>query len=320
VIGDGYLTAEAATREALLVPLVAWWRQVAASVSYAATRNLPPPEFPEFAVALAGGFRAGWADARASVLARVEKTLPVALRRALRTFEAFAAQPDGATLATRTVLRRLEAVTLDEAMVDRYVATRVPPLTWAVQEKARRGLASRVGRGAMRGESWQDIRGSIIEDYGLTRAHAENVARTELAHMYSNGSLTNYLQTDLVTMLEFVAILDSRTTAVCRRLDGKIFRAGEATARVSPPLHFQCRSILSPVMPWEGAEATSLEDAFAGADDDEFPFDGFGEADLPVIEPYRLAEMVRPDLATATGETKRALGWLARRATERWQE
>lgn len=43
----------------------------------------------------------------------------------------------------------------------------------------------------------------------------------------------------------YVAILDSRTTAICRSLDGKIFLVGKGPI---PPIHWGCRSIRVPLL------------------------------------------------------------------------
>ncbi len=44
---------------------------------------------------------------------------------------------------------------------------------------------------------------------------------------------------------QYVATLDSRTTPICRSLDGDVFKVGEGPV---PPLHMNCRSIRVPVI------------------------------------------------------------------------
>jgi SPP1 gp7 family putative phage head morphogenesis protein len=49
------------------------------------------------------------------------------------------------------------------------------------------------------------------------------------------------------------AILDDRTTEVCQYLHGRFFRVeGEETALLTPPRHWNCRSIMIPITKDEG--------------------------------------------------------------------
>ena len=53
---------------------------------------------------------------------------------------------------------------------------------------------------------------------------------------------------DLFKSERFLATLDSRTTPVCRAMDGKIFKVGEGPI---PPLHWNCRSVRVAVLDGE---------------------------------------------------------------------
>ena len=303
-------------------PCRRYWRQVARADSFGAAQQIRLPALEGLDRALANAIRAGYRAARAATEVRIRRDLPARLRRAIgRRPVIHAAGPargDAAAQATEILIRRLDQLLIPEDWVEWYAANRVPPLTWALEEKARRELAARVATGAAQGLAWHDIKRKLRDTYGLGWAHAENVARTELGTMYTNGALLQYTQTDLVTRVQFMAILDSRTTPVCARLNGRVFRVTEATASVTPPLHYQCRSTLSPVLAWEDLRPQSPAEAFAGAGPDEYPLEGFGVADIPEPDPYSVEELLRPDLAEATGAVRDALQWLARGATVGW--
>jgi len=51
-----------------------------------------------------------------------------------------------------------------------------------------------------------------------------------------------------VTKERYTAVLDAKTTAVCRSIDGKIYDVGVGPR---PPLHFNCRSIRIPILAGE---------------------------------------------------------------------
>lgn len=74
----------------------------------------------------------------------------------------------------------------------------------------------------------------------VARRNARAVARTTIQHVASSARMVTWEKnSDVVTGYRFVATLDSRTTAVCRSLDGKKFELGEGPV---PPLHINCRS------------------------------------------------------------------------------
>lgn len=50
---------------------------------------------------------------------------------------------------------------------------------------------------------------------------------------------------DVIKGIQFVATLDGRTTPICQALDGKVFDIGEGAR---PPMHFNCRSTIVPVL------------------------------------------------------------------------
>ena len=68
---------------------------------------------------------------------------------------------------------------------------------------------------------------------------------------------------DFVEALEYSAILDSRTTAICEHLDGRIFNtAAEEWESYRPPNHFNCRSLLIPVTEvdtWSESETPTVD-------------------------------------------------------------
>ena len=74
----------------------------------------------------------------------------------------------------------------------------------------------------------------------------QTVARTTLQHAHSVAVTDFYKDNpDLIKYEEFSAILDNKTSAVCRSLSGNRYPLGKAPR---PPLHPNCRSRLLPVL------------------------------------------------------------------------
>jgi SPP1 gp7 family putative phage head morphogenesis protein len=70
--------------------------------------------------------------------------------------------------------------------------------------------------------------------------------RTSHAHIATAVTEANYAaNADLIEGVEWVSVLDSRTTAVCRSRDGKRWPVGEGPR---PPAHVNCRSTVIPAL------------------------------------------------------------------------
>lgn len=95
----------------------------------------------------------------------------------------------------------------------------------------------------------------IEEGRLLTPHHLENIVRTNFNDAYNQGRLDMMEDKDLgdlITGVMFSAIMDERTTEVCEALDGQVFMQGDPDiARLTPPLHYMCRSTLVPITKYE---------------------------------------------------------------------
>lgn len=75
----------------------------------------------------------------------------------------------------------------------------------------------------------------------ITRRQIQTITRTAVQHI-ANGARDTWFDenSDILEAEQFVATLDSRTTPICRALDGKTYPVGKGPR---PPLHFNCRSL-----------------------------------------------------------------------------
>lgn len=110
-------------------------------------------------------------------------------------------------------------------------------------------IKKQVQLGMSHGESSDDIARRIVGTAKLkgtdgvtqiTRDNAEAITRTAV-NFVSNQARNEMakLNKDILDEEMFIATLDSRTTAICRSLDGNIYDVGKGPI---PPLHFRCRS------------------------------------------------------------------------------
>lgn len=82
----------------------------------------------------------------------------------------------------------------------------------------------------------------------FSKSRLENIARTESVAAYNQGRLAAFRANPYVSAVQFSAILDNRTTDICRDRDGLIMALTDPRLLGNtPPLHFQCRSTLVPI-------------------------------------------------------------------------
>ena len=81
----------------------------------------------------------------------------------------------------------------------------------------------------------------LLNVYNDSFAHRTgNVARTLVNDIYNYAVIQSYIETG-TNYFQFQAVIDNRTTDLCRMLNGSIFPASEAQ-HYRPPLHYRCRS------------------------------------------------------------------------------
>ena len=101
-----------------------------------------------------------------------------------------------------------------------------------IENKAMTNIARDLGKSG--------LLASTVQLQTLTRT-----AITETSNFVSNQ--TYKLNNDVVKGYQYVATLDSRTSLICARLDGKIFSLDNKNGP-QPPQHFNCRSTTIPVI------------------------------------------------------------------------
>lgn len=118
---------------------------------------------------------------------------------------------------------------------------------WTDNAKRRIEGAVRLGfaQGKTTAEIVRNIRGTRKNGFrdGIvqaTRRDIDLMARTSLHHVANSARSSLWeANDDIVDEVEFLAVLDGRTSLLCRGLSGERFKVGEGPI---PPLHIACRS------------------------------------------------------------------------------
>jgi SPP1 gp7 family putative phage head morphogenesis protein len=120
-------------------------------------------------------------------------------------------------------------------------------------------LGDAIGRGETKAQ-WVQANG--INNIGVLRNnpwYINNVFRTNTSTYYAAGKWNSFTAIpevrELVEYLEFIAILDDRTTPVCEGMDGTIKLVDDPIwSRMYPPNHYMCRSTVEPISKYENAK------------------------------------------------------------------
>jgi SPP1 gp7 family putative phage head morphogenesis protein len=119
-----------------------------------------------------------------------------------------------------------------------------------------------IGRAIAKGvpfEEWEtEIEGTLTRAWGAPNApRVETIFRNAAQHAYNAGRYRQLTKPDIATarpFWQFDAVLDTRTTAVCRAADGTVLPADHPWWQThQPPLHHRCRSAVLALRPSQAA-------------------------------------------------------------------
>lgn len=140
-----------------------------------------------------------------------------------------------------------------------------------IAERQKDALARHIRQGVFSGESTAEIarrmvgrlefgqKGSVRqiaaaggEFTKLANYQVQTIVRTSVNQVQNQASQAVYAANSKVApKYEYVATLDSRTSPICRRLDGQEFAYNKGP---TPPQHFNCRSTTVPVVDFDGLQ------------------------------------------------------------------
>ena len=149
-------------------------------------------------------------------------------------------------------------VQLDEKAVQRAILTpwyrgkNFSSRIWADKRKLAASLERRITQGIISGQDMDVMSGLVAHDMDVNYSAAQRLVRTEVNHVYNDAAAGSYAEAGC-ERYRFVATLDSKTSDICRKLDGQIFRLEDRQPGVNcPPMHPWCRSTTIPIFEDDG--------------------------------------------------------------------
>lgn len=96
---------------------------------------------------------------------------------------------------------------------------------------------------------------------GSTRRRVRTIIETETTYYYNTTREAYYSKADVVTHYLFLAVRDHATTQWCRSRHGKVFEKGTTLFLENiPPCHWNCRSEIVPLTPFNPRHKLLIED------------------------------------------------------------
>ena len=130
--------------------------------------------------------------------------------------------------------------------VKKYSSLSVTSMLKASELKTLEQVRSILTAGAINGRS----PASIVNDLRPINQQAKNLLRTSVRTLLADASNLADFDTlesnrEFFEYYQFIAVLDNRTSAICRTLDGKQWK--NVPEMYKPPLHPNCRSKVTPI-------------------------------------------------------------------------
>lgn len=113
---------------------------------------------------------------------------------------------------------------------------------WNNRNKLRETIREEITQMVIQGKGSKEVAKSMSNKLDAHYKNCLRVVNTEHSYVLGEASARAYEETD-VEKYEFVATLDKRTSEICKKLDGKVFKLSERVVGVNAsPLHPNCRS------------------------------------------------------------------------------
>lgn len=131
---------------------------------------------------------------------------------------------------------------VDEVLSLPWSGTHYSKRIWNNRTKLKNMIEEQITQSIIQGKDLRKITSEIAETFETSKNVAKRLVNTEHAYACAQGDLLMYEEFG-VSEYEYIATLDTKTSSMCRELDGEVFRLDEAVPGVNfPPLHPNCRS------------------------------------------------------------------------------
>lgn len=161
---------------------------------------------------------------------------------------------------------------IDQVLKTNWSGKRFSTRVWDNTQELAQELSHVMAESFMTGESGYKTAQKIQERFRVGAYNARRLVRTENTYITGQAELESY-EKSKIKEYKYAALMDKRTSDVCKELNGKIFPLSEAQAGKNyPPMHPFCRSSSIPIVPTY-EELVAKEKEFLEQIPDDMTFD-----------------------------------------------
>ncbi len=118
---------------------------------------------------------------------------------------------------------------------------------WKNKNALINSLNTDLRNGVIRGDTYDDIVRQIRQRNDVNISNAKRLVATESAFVMNQANMQAFMSAG-IKRYEWCSVMDSRTSQVCKDLDGEVFEFDKAQVGANyPPMHSWCRSTVVPV-------------------------------------------------------------------------
>lgn len=119
---------------------------------------------------------------------------------------------------------------------------------WGNKEKMLGYMQNEFRDGLARGDNYKSLSRSIRNRFDVGAGDAQRLVQTEAAFVLNQSHREGYTQNG-VDEYEIDAVMDGKTSPICRNLDGQRFKFEESVVGLNfPPFHPRCRTTFTGVL------------------------------------------------------------------------
>lgn len=142
----------------------------------------------------------------------------------------------------------VDATLIEKVVNSRWYGKNYSERIWGNTEKLAEILKEELLLNLITGRTNREAAFAVAQKMGQGISNARRLVRTESNYIATELQFESYKRTG-ITKYRYLAVLDLKTSAICRKLDGKIFLIGERKTGVNcPPMHPWCRSTVISVI------------------------------------------------------------------------
>jgi len=145
-------------------------------------------------------------------------------------------------LEDEIIFVNLDKTDMDKAMRTRWSGANYSTRLWNDRDAIAKQLQTLIPQAFARGLTSNQLADMLAKEFNTSKNRARALVRTEVNFITNQAVLESY-KAARIKYYEYTAVLDMRTSEICRSLHGKVFKVSEAKVGVNyPPMHPNCRS------------------------------------------------------------------------------